>query len=533
MSFTVRKIKEEKPPHPLVVALLKGARLTLKLWVPIGGWYKHFKARKEASDAEKKRLHILKKVTTVLAVILLFCLVVAGVVKALVNAKVLTLHTAFNVVGTSMPVDEHGFTNILLLGKGDDAHEGTDLTDSMMLLSLDPRDTQSAVLISIPRDLYVLKPIHGVRGRVNQLYRDYRIILRNKGVPAEENRKQALVMLTEEIGHQFGIHIHHAAMVNFSAFTQIVDEVGGIDIVVPSDLVDTEYPNATENGYTTFILKAGPQHLDGETALKYVRSRHSTSDFDRSARQQQVLSALKEKAETDGLLRNPGKLISIWNIASNNTLTTMTMGEMLGLADIGTDIDRANLLTVQLNNQTGYEGLNPLPGGMLYNPPRDQFEGASVLLPISIPEFPVTYRHIQILVQLLTQHRELFLAPPSMAIYNASGKSGLAYLVASELTRFNFRVEDTANAPGPKQEDSVIIARGEADRGTAEFFADLLKIPSVEVQDPEEPTEGVPLIRIILGKNYIYQPLVRLLPEPEVTESSLSSQSSLSSSSSL
>lgn len=533
MSFTVRKLKEEKPPHPLVVALLKGARLSLRLWVPMGQWYKHWKARKEASDTEKKRLGILKKILTVLVCILLFFLVVAGVVKAMVNAKILTLHTAFSVVGKDLPQDTHGFTNILLLGKGDDDHEGTDLTDSMMLLSIDAHDTKSAVLVSVPRDLYILDNINGIRGRVNQLYRDYRSVLRRRGMPYNDTPVPAMQMLAGEMSHQFGIDIQHVLMVNFSAFTKIVDELGGIDLTVPEDLIDTEYPNATEDGYTTFILKAGPQHLDGDTALKYVRSRHSTSDFGRSARQQQVLAALKEKAETQGVLRNPGKLISLWNIVSQNTLTTMTLGELLGLADLGTRIDRGNLLTLQLNNQTGYEGLNPLPGGLLYNPPRDQFEGASVLLPISIPQFPVTYRHIKLLVQLLTQNRPLYLAPPSIAIFNASGKSGLAYLLASEFTRFNIRIDETGNYPGGKRDTSVIIARSEADRGTAQFFGDVLDIP-VEVLGPEEPTEGLPLIQIVLGKEFTYQPFVRLFPEPPVpTASSESSSSATSSDSSV
>lgn len=524
MTFRTRTLKEDRPPHPLVVGLLKTLRWTLRLWGPMTAWYKDCKERKEASDKEKKRMKILKKIFTVLVCLLLVLLVLAGVVKAMVNAKILTLHTAFNVVGKELRRDENGFVNILLLGKGDDDHEGTDLTDSMMVVSLDPDDTSSAIMLSIPRDLYILQPVHGVRGRVNQLYRDYRSMLRRDGVPWEETPQKALKMLTEEIGHQFGLPLQQAVMVNFSAFTQIVDEIGGIDIEVPSDLIDTEYPNATEDGYTTFMLKAGPQHLDGSTALKYVRSRHSTSDFDRSARQQQVLSALKEKAETSGLLRNPGKLISLWNIVSQNTLTTMTMGELLGLADIGMRIERSNIIAVQLNNQTGYEGLNPLPGGMLYNPPRDQFDGASVLLPLSIPEFPVTYRYPQTLLQLLTQHRTLYLAPPSIAVLNATRKSGLAYILASELTRMNIRIAETANA-SEKRETSIIFARSHADVPVAEFFGEILHIP-VEVLPTDMNTEGLPMIQIVLGADYQYRPLHQLMTPPDVPALSSSESSS-------
>lgn len=497
------------PPRWLL-AIIASARFVLRVGQPLHTWYEHWKVRDAEVKQEHKRMEILKKALVLLASVLLALLLIAGVVKALVTMRILSLHTAFNVAGKELPVDENGATNILLLGKGDDSHEGTDLTDSMMVLSIDAKKTQSVVLLSIPRDLFVVTP--ETRGRVNELYRDARIMLRRKGVDSKQTASGALKYVEQELGKQLGIQIHKTVMVNFSGFVQLVDAMGGVDIVVPEDLIDPEYPNATEDGYITFMLKAGPQHLDGETALKYARSRHSTSDFSRSARQQQLLHALGEKAKEQGWFSNPGKILTLWQIAAKNTETSMSLGELLGLADMASEVNRDNIISVQLNNATGYEGLPPQPGGFLYNPPRDQFDGASVLLPVSIPQFPVTYKQVQALTHLLMTSREIELQHPQIWVWNASGKTGLADKLSDELTRFNFPVEKSENSPDGKRDLSVIFARTEADLPVAEFFGRLLLLP-VQVVPQEQLTTDKQWsqITIVLGKDYAFMPMQTLL----------------------
>jgi len=279
---------------------------------------------------------------------------------------------------------------------------------------------------------------------------------------------------------------------------------------VPYDIVDTEYPD--ENyGFQTFEISAGPQHLDGATALKYARSRHTTSDFGRSARQQQILAAMGEKAESIGLQKDPKKLISLLRILSENFETTMSISETVGLAEIARGIDSSRITTMQLNDRNGlYEGLVE-PGGFLYTPPRNLFEGASVLLPVSIPEFPVTWKQIKTAVQLLVHHRELYLAAPEFAVLNSTAKPGTARRLGNELTRYGFPVGKIENTESADQATTTISYRDETDASLAGFFSLLLDIP-VSPLPNDLPLTQQARLTIILGEDYRFTPLQDLLP---------------------
>jgi hypothetical protein len=256
------------------------------------------------------------------------------------------------------------------------------------------------------------------------------------------------------------MEIHHVVKVDFIGFVQAVDAIGGIDIVVPQDLVDTEYP-ADETSYTTFAISAGPQHLDGETALKYARSRHSTSDFDRSARQQQILQAIADKVKNEGILTKPGQILDLMGIMKEHVLTTLQLRDMVSLAGAGKEIDRSKLIGMQLNTTNGLYGATSEPGGILYTPPRDQFGGASVLLPVSIPEFPVTWKQVQALVQLMIHERTAHAEQAPIRIWNTGAEPGSARRLGGELIRYGFNVIATENAPERRERpDSVIVASG-------------------------------------------------------------------------
>jgi hypothetical protein len=299
-----------------------------------------------------------------------------------------------------------------------------------------------------------------------------------------------------------GIDMHAVAKIDFIGFVQAIDEIGGVDVDVPYDIEDVEYPGP-DYTFETFTLSKGSHHLDGETALKYARSRHTTSDFGRSARQQQLLQALSEKVRNDGLLRSAGRITSLLGIIGDHTDSTMSTRQIIGLAGLVKGFDHPQILSMQLSDRNGlYDGL-PEPGGLLYNPPRDAFEGASVLLPVSIPEFPVTWRQIQLFVDLLQTHRDVRLGGASIGIYNAGAKPGLARKLANELTRFGFPIANIANADNRDAQTSSIRSSGDGGEASAQLLSDLLGIPMVQ------PSEGAlpPSADIYLGKEYVYQPL--------------------------
>ncbi|MBP7114136.1 MAG: LCP family protein [Candidatus Peribacteraceae bacterium] len=524
MSFTTRRVREEKKPSQL----RRYAAFALPLLRAATQYYKHFEHAKVEDEVKVKRERTLKRTVTILLSALLVLLLLMGTLKVLIRLKALALGMA-SVAGVELPADENGFTNILLLGEGNSDHEGVDLTDTIMVASLDPKKTKSAVLLSIPRDTYVLSTEKMGKDRINSLYRNYKVALVRKGMTQEEASAESLKQLMTEVGTLIGLQMHGAVKVNFSGFEEAIDAIGGIDVVLPADLVDTQYPGPNYS-YVTFQLAKGPQHLDGATALKYARSRHSTSDFSRSGRQQQIIAAAAKKLKDGGLIKNVSKLTELLSIISKNTESTLSTRELLGLAEMGRALDTEKVVSMQLSDQNGLYGSGIEQGGFLYSPPRDQFDGAAVLLPVSMPEFPVTWKQIQKLSSLLFLQRETYINPSTISVLNAGGKEGLARKLGGELYRFGLNILNTRNY-GPKGspvfETSFIAInpaltsaiepseeiKKQLDRATvtAELLATILKFKVGSTPDAAPFESDSADIVIVLGKDFQYTPLQELL----------------------
>ncbi len=528
MTFQTRRLKEEVPERRPKFAWLWPAMA--KTGVFLFGWYWTWRREQKEEEQERRIGRILRRILFILLGVLVVLALLGGTVGALFHFHVVTVRGILSAAGTDLPTDANGYTNFLLLGVGDKNHDGVDLTDTMIIASIDPKETKSAVLLSIPRDLYVTNTLHmGLVGRVNTLYRDYKLYL-EKTMHISENEASQLSMkeVAAELGRQLGIQIHEVVKVDFTAFVDAVNTLGGVDIDVPHDIVDTQYP-VTETEYGTFIIHAGLQHLDGETALKYARSRHSTSDFDRSQRQQAIIQAMGEKAKQLGIA-SPGKIAGLLRIFSDHVETTMNFAGLLGAAKLGDGIDKQNVISMHLNDQTGYDNNLAAPGGFLYNPPRDQYNGASVLLPYSIPLTPVTWKQLKIFVQLLLHNRGIYLAHPQIVILNAGAPNGLAGRLGAELTRFGFVVSNVSNASDDRKSplrnlaSSSIIAGTQADQTLAQFFATLLHLP-LSAATGELPPDKLGQVTILLGKDYIYTPMQDLVPlAPDVSDNSSGSQ---------
>lgn len=504
MSFTTRRLREKEPARLPWTQL---AFFALKIGGPLLAAARVWRKEREKRIQQERRVHLLQRILIILFALFCAALLFAGAARALGGLKILSLSRIASVAGTPLPSDTYGHTNILLLGQGDASHEGVDLTDTIMLASLDPTQTKSTVLLSLPRDLYFLSTEHMGEGRINSLYRDYKIALKRDGQSEAVASENAMKELAKEIGKHLNVEIHHVIKVDFIGFIQAVDAIGGLDIVVPESLVDPEYPGPNYT-YETFQINAGPQHLDGETALKYARSRHSTSDFDRSKRQQQILRAMAEKIRSEHLLTKPGQIMELLGILNEHVATTLTLRDMVSLAQAGKEMDTTQILSMQLNSQNGLYGALSSPGGFLYNPPRDAFGGASVLLPVSVPEFPVTWKQIEALTTLLVHVRTPYLERLPIRILNAGAKPGSARRLAGELIRYGFDVRDIENAPDRNQPQSSVEAPPESESGL--LLARLLGVP-LSPLSPSAPQ----VVTIALGEDFAFTSLQQLLaPSP-------------------
>ncbi len=457
---------------------------------------------------QEERTRNTRLVTIAIAAVCAALLIIVAW-NLLQTLRTLSISTLLSAGSTTLAEDAYGHTNILLLGQGDSSHDGIDLIDSIMVASLE-RKTGAIALLSLPRDLYFLRTEQIGTGRLNSLYRDTKYSLKRKGHNESEASLLAVRALVEELSQALSVEIHHAVKVNFTGFITAVDALGGLPIDIPARITDTAFPGPN---YTTetFSIQQGPQTLDGQTALKYARSRSTTSDFDRSGRQQLILEALLQRVRETGLLTKPNKLLALFKIISNNSETTLSLRELLTLAKIGRSSPPPRIVSLHLSDRNGLYGEILEPGGFLYAPPRDQFDGASVLLPISIPEFPVTWKQLQTLADIFVHQRLLHHIETPVSILNAGAPPGSARLLANELLRFGFRVGNVENAPFARQEQSFVLSGENPDRETA--LGALLRFP----RSPSPPSPS-PIatedLTIVLGKEYRFAHFQSLLLPP-------------------
>ncbi len=326
-------------------------------------------------------------------------------------------------LGADLKQDEYGYTNIVLLGDGGHVRDGADLIDTIMVASLDFK-TKKVSLLSIPRDYYVRSEKYG-NAKINELYRN------NKNELGEEGGYEAFM----DIGGQIaGLDIQYFARVDFGAFVEVVDSLGGITVNVKDSIYDPYYPNETDDGYTTFEVDAGVQEMNGETALKFVRSRKTTSDFDRAARQQQVLMAIKDKALSANVLTSPSTIKKLYQSISNNINTNMTLREMLAMASFAKDFERENMVMKVLHDDPSRDG------GFLYTPERKYYNGQFVLIPDG-NNLDLIHKY----ADLIFHRRDVLLHPVKIEVLNATKMPGIARKVTSHLNRFGFNIVNIDN----------------------------------------------------------------------------------------
>lgn len=498
MSFHIRTIgsgrRRKRPQIPFKTLLKTSYVIGKPLW-SLG---------KRFAERRRKEHRIKRAITVGMAAVVALCVALLTL-SVLINIGGISLSSALRVTGVPLEADEDGMTNILLLGQGDET--GQDLTDAIIIASIDPIKTQSIAMLSLPRDLYFLHTDFAMeteKGKLNALWRDNWLKLLKKGVEKEDAPLMALRQLADEIGNAFAIPIHHVVMVDFAAFEEAVDTIGGIEVDVPETIHDEEYPGPNYT-YQTFHLDAGRQHLDGATALKYVRTRSTTSDFDRSERQQQVIQEAVKKAREEGVLRKPRKLLELFGIMKDHIQTDLKTRQLVTLASIAKDISQEKFLTLQINNVNGLYDEPQWKGGILYAPPRNLFEGDSVLLPVSIPEFPVTWKQVQTLTELYFGNRELYLDRLNFSVLNGGAKEQSASRVGREFTKFGFDIGNVSNAPERKEfQTSHIVYQSASDDNVAGYFSEMLDIEKELDSDAwqEMLGEAAGDITIILGEDF-------------------------------
>lgn len=311
-----------------------------------------------AGRGQRNWRKIIKRSILCLIIIVLLAGGYVGVKFLMNTGKALNGNLFGLLQSTKLKGEDSGRVNILLAGNSadDPGHGGADLTDSIMIVSVDTVH-HTAFMLSVPRDLWVELPTGEGYQKINAVYKY------GEADDFSESGYAAGGMgaLEKVISQNFGITINYYGLINYAAFRDAVNAVGGIDVTIASDdprgLYDAMISPA-DGG--PLRLANGLQHLDGQTALNLARARGSgysygfpRSDFDRTEHQRQMLVALKDKVISAGVLANPVKLGSLFDSFGDNVKTDFQTNEVRRLYDIGKDIPSGSITSAGLNDANG------------------------------------------------------------------------------------------------------------------------------------------------------------------------------------
>jgi polyisoprenyl-teichoic acid--peptidoglycan teichoic acid transferase len=391
---------------------------------------------------------------------------------------------------TKLKGEGDGRVNVLMLGKGGAGHEGADLTDTIIVASIDPIQKEMSMM-SLPRDFWV-KTDKG-ESKINAVYANAKnSVLAGKKTSdlnkrAEDAGEAAVETEVEEV---LGIPIHYYVMVDFAAFEKAINIVGGVDLNVDKDgVVYEKLWNETTRKNYTLDVKEGPNHFDGQRALFYSRSRHTSArgDFDRAERQRKIIVALKDKVTSAGTYSNPVKVTQLINDFGDHVHSNLSTGEILRVYDIVKSIDSSKIGSVGLADPPN----NYIKTGM--------YNGQSIVMPTA---GMFQFSDIQNFVRNTLRDGYLRKENANIAVFNGSTITGLAGKRATELKSFGYSITTVDNAPTKNYEKTLLIDfTGGKKKYTQHYLEQRLKVTAVtQLPDSRINPNGADFV-IILGQN--------------------------------
>ncbi|HSW85848.1 MAG TPA: LCP family protein [Candidatus Saccharimonadales bacterium] len=371
--------------------------------------------------------------------------------KFVYNAHRLFGGSIFGVLSTTKLKGENdGRVNILLAGNSadDPGHSGANLTDSIMVISIDTNNNK-AFLLSVPRDLWVHIP-HDGHNKINSAY----VIGQSEEFDDSGYPKGGMGQLEEIVSQDLGIKIDYYALVDYSALKDAVNDVGGITVNIqssdPRGLYDPSIDWSTHGPLVK--LSNGKHVLNGQQALDLARARGDAygsygfagSDFVRTQNQRQMLVALKDKATTAGVLANPAKLSSLFDTVGGHVKTDFTLSEVHRLYDLTKQINGNNIQSLSLNPASGKNLLKS------YSSPG----GESALIPAAGLD---DFSDIQAYINRITSNNPVVQEGATVVVLNGTKTTGLANKIKAKLHANQIIVDSVGDSPDAPQSHTVII----------------------------------------------------------------------------
>jgi LCP family protein required for cell wall assembly len=362
------------------------------------------------------------------------------------------------------------YLNLLLLGSDNDAKfaSGAVLTQTVIVVRVD-FDNKKVTMVSLPRDLWIPTDFGACCNKLDEISGN-----ETDGARTPLDAKlHGFAHTLAAIEKDFSIPISAYAWVGLDGFVKVIDTLGGVDVDVLHPIVDDTYPDDvnTDNpyAYKRLDIPAGPQHLDGRTALEYVRSRHSdaTGDFGRSARQQSVLAALKKKLDDPTLLT---KLDEFATDLQGSVLTSLQISQVIQLAQFARGLKSSDITQMVLSPPDyGHSGNEN--GKDVVEPNWDAISQTVKQV------FPDTAQGTVSLHNLSpTDMQTISQEGAHILIENGSGVAGLALKLKDILTSEGFNVVDAKNADRSDYLQTHVQVFNTKANGTATILGKMLGV---------------------------------------------------------
>ena len=378
--------------------------------------------------------------------------------------------------------------NILLVGYGGPGHDGPYLTDSIMLVSIKPASREAA-MISLPRDLWVKIPAMPKNGFIyGKLNSAYAIGTDHANYPNVSSQWKTSTgggdLAAATVAQITGQQIDYWVGVDFKAFRDVVNALGGVRVNVPTVLDDPYYPRGETTGMMHIHFNAGWQQLNGEQALEYARSRETTSDFDRSRRQQLIMLAVRQKALS---LNAVPRLLDLLGALQDNVRTNLKPAEMRQLVDLAAQLKEKDIRHIGVDTTNLLR--NTVSG-----------DGQYILVPLD-PSYASLQRYLGSLLPeraAIAEQVPVLIEDGSRRYWLPYGIGTPASIVAGLFQGVGWNAS-VAPLTGPHLVTTA-IQDGSAGKGarTAAWLSSYFQVPVVSVA----PTSGTPSITVVLGSDF-------------------------------
>ncbi len=387
--------------------------------------------------------------------------------------------------------------NILLLWRWWKLNDAPNLTDTIILASINKK-TKTITMLSIPRDLYV-EYWNNKFWKINQIYAIEKVELWSKKKWLEALEKKITQITWEKINYYINI--------DFEGFSAFIDAIWWVKITVPSTLIDNRYPDWNW-WYRRLIIKKWTWLFDWDVALMYARSRHSTSDFARSQRQQQIIQAVKYKLNEGWFFSKIYKIKKFYDVFKKYVDTDLTMFDMIKIFNQVWTWNKYKILSFNLNDSCFFWDPDCRAWWLLYVPKRDLFWWASVVLPNWAYLWNISnYKQIKIFSDLIFNNPDIFKEKIKINIYNATKIRWIAWDLATSFIRFWLNIPKNNsiwNIYNKNYKNSTIFYNNIVkDSMTLEFIKKITWIKKiVEVFTPIKSKDDDVWIEIVLWNDY-------------------------------